>query len=64
MIEDHRRIERDLTIEAHNARVAYIQIKGLLDQAADMIGDATPPKMPAAELPVLSDGRMPEVSLS
>lgn len=72
MIEDHRRVERDLTIEAHNAKVAYTQIQGLLDQAADLIlqaarariGDDTPAKMPAAIIPVLADGRMPEVSLS
>lgn len=71
MVEDHRKIERELTIEAHNARVAYIQIQGLLDQAADLIlqaarariGDITPEKMPTATLAVIGDSRMPDVAL-
>lgn len=67
MVEDHRKIERDLAIRADKAERAAKEIEGLLTRAADLImqafrardGDATPEKMPQAQLAHVSDERLP-----
>lgn len=72
MVESHRKVERELTIEAHNANVAYTEIEGRLNQVADLIlqaararvGDATPETMPERVLPHVTDARLPGVALS
>ncbi len=72
MIEDHRKIERDLTIQLHKAQAAYQEIDGLLHQASDLIlqaararvGNGTPEKMPTAAVPAIEDGRLPAPVLS
>jgi len=54
LVEDHRRIERKLVGERDEAQLAYTEIEGLLNQAADCImqaarariGDQAPEKMP------------------
>lgn len=48
MIEDHRKIERDLSAARDRAVVAYTEIDGLLKQAADLIVQAMRARVPAA----------------
>lgn len=61
----------DMQIDRDRALVAYREIEGLLLRATDTItqalrarvGDTTPEKMPAAELPHITDNRLPQVSV-
>lgn len=72
LVEDHRKIERELTAERDRAMRAYARIDGLLNQTADLvlqamrakIGNATPDPLPKASTPHLVDDRMPQVLLS
>lgn len=72
MVEDHRRIERDLVDKANRHELAYTEIVGLLDQAADLIvqaararvGNVTPEKMPERQIPSIQDDRLPIARLS
>ncbi len=69
IVEDHRRIERELTIKAHKAQAAYSEMEGLLDRAADLIlqaararvGDDTPEKMPEHSGTHVNDARLPMI---
>lgn len=48
MIEDHRKIERELSASRDRAVVAYTEIDGLLKQAADLIVQAMRARVPSA----------------
>ncbi len=69
LIEDHRRIERNLTVEIHNTRAADKEIAGLLNQVADLIllaarariGNDTPATMPENLGPHINDARLPMI---
>lgn len=71
MVEDHRRRERELMIESHQHKVAYEEIRGLLNQAGDLllqafrarVGNETPEQMPQLRLPVIEDRRLPAAML-
>jgi len=74
-IERSRTIARDsimnMQIDRDQAQVAYREIESLLLQATDTItqalrarvGNETPEKMPAADLPHIQDDRLPAVSV-
>ncbi len=70
MVEDQRKIERELTIEIHNTRAADKEIAGLLNQVADLIlqaarariGDSVPANM--SEMAHHEDKRLPGIVLS
>lgn len=70
MVEDHRRIERDLSNDRDRHVVAYTEIDGLLHQVADLIlqttrarvGNSTPEKMPQRQHPIVDDARIPRLS--
>ncbi len=72
LIEDHRKIERQLCAERDRAVRTSAEIEALLTQAGDLIlqamrariGDVTPKVMPKAQTPHLVDQRMPQVLLS
>ena len=70
MVEDHRRIERELAIRADKAERACKEMEGLLQRAADLImqafrareGDTTPETMPPQTGRHIQDSRMPELN--
>lgn len=70
LIEDHRKIERELSIRADKAERAAKEVEGLLARAADLImqafrakeGDTTPAAMPMAQLAKINDPRLPAVA--
>lgn len=61
----------DMQMDRDRAIVAYREIEGLLLRATDTItqalrarvGNETPEKMPAADLPHITDDRLPQVSV-
>lgn len=67
LVEDHRRIERGLLAERDEAKIAYVEIEGLLNQAADSImqaarariGNQTPERMPPQTGRHIEDDRLP-----
>lgn len=70
LIEDHRRIERSLIAERDEAKLAYVEIEGCLNQAGDLImqaarariGDMAPERMPPQTGRHIEDARLPENS--
>jgi hypothetical protein len=72
MVEDHRRIERELSAERDRAVRAFTEIDGLLNQTADLVmqaarartGDNTPEQMPERRLASINDDRLPIARLS
>jgi chromosome segregation ATPase len=69
MVEDHRKIERELVDQANRHKVSYTEIDGVLMQAADLImqaarariGNATPAVVPTPPTKMVNDHRLPDV---